>query len=112
MEGGGAIFRAKGPCKETPSLSKGNFSLSAEGAEREHIACLTNCGCGKWLSEGTACFLAQGPGVRKNPGGVNPGPGNRFLLGHFGFGMGFEKERRRSQGQTGRPVADSRWREI
>lgn len=31
-------------------------------------------------------------------GALIPGPGNRFLLGHFGFGMGFEKHRRLSQG--------------
>lgn len=37
-------------------------------------------------------------------GALIPGPGNRFLLGHFGFGMGFEKERRRFQGQAGHPV--------
>lgn len=31
-------------------------------------------------------------------GALIPGPGNRFLLGHFEFRMGFEKERRLSQG--------------
>lgn len=79
---------------------------------------VTNCGCGNWLSGGTAGFLAQGargPGAQ-GPGGIQgaliPGLGNRFLLEHSGFGMGFEKERRPSPGQAGYSVGDSRWREI
>jgi len=90
---GEAIYGAQGPCKETAPQSKGNFSLSAEHSTRYQL----------WLWE--LAFRRHSP-LRGQLGGTGagrreegegaliPGPGNRFLLGHLGFGMWFEKGRR------------------